>query len=110
MRWIAAILLIGHGLIHLMGFSKAFGYADLPMLTQPISREMGIMWLAAALLVMTSAVVLLASPRHFFIVGAIGLTVSQVVILSAWTDAKAGTIPNLVLLIFLIYLRFVEGR
>ena len=42
MRWIVAILLAVHGLIHLMGFAKAFGYAELPQLTQPISREMGL--------------------------------------------------------------------
>ena len=42
MRWIVAVLLAVHGLIHLMGFAKAFGYAELPQLTQPISREMGV--------------------------------------------------------------------
>ena len=36
MRWIVAVLLAVHGLIHLMGFAKAFGYAELPQLTQPV--------------------------------------------------------------------------
>ena len=36
-RWMVAVLLAVHGLIHLMGFAKAFGYAQLPQLTQPIS-------------------------------------------------------------------------
>ena len=43
-----------HGLIHLMGFAKGFGYADLPQLTQPISRAWGLAWLAAAVLVTTT--------------------------------------------------------
>jgi Family of unknown function (DUF6544) len=38
MRWILLVLMGVHGLIHLMGFAKGFGYADLPQLTQPISR------------------------------------------------------------------------
>ena len=51
MRWVIAALLIVHGLIHGMGFAKAFGYASLPQLTQPISRGMGVVWLIAGLLV-----------------------------------------------------------
>ena len=35
MRWVFVVLLVLHGLIHLMGFAKAFGYAALPQLTQP---------------------------------------------------------------------------
>ena len=58
MRWILIALMGGHGLIHLMGFAKGFGYADLPQLTQPISRACGLAWLAAALLVTTSAAIM----------------------------------------------------
>ena len=35
MRWIPIALMGVHRLIHLMGFAKGFGYADLPQLTQP---------------------------------------------------------------------------
>ena len=62
MRWIVLVLLAVHGLIHLMGFAKASGYAQLPQLTQPISREMGLLWLAAGLLVTASAVMVAAWP------------------------------------------------
>ena len=58
MRWTLAVLLAVHGLIHFMGFAKAFGYAELPQLTQPVSREMGFLWLAAGLLVIATAVAL----------------------------------------------------
>jgi hypothetical protein len=99
MRWIVAVLLAVHGLIHVMGFVKAFGYAELPQLTQPVSREMGLAWLAAGLLVVVSAVMMVAWPRSFRIVGAIAFVLSQAVILSAWSDAKAGTVMNVVLLL-----------
>jgi hypothetical protein len=99
MRRIVAVLLAVHGLIHLMGFARAFGYAELPQLTQPVSREMGLAWLAAGLLVVASAVMRVAWPRSFWIVGIVALVVSQAVILSAWSDAKAGTIVNVVLLL-----------
>ena len=51
LRWALIGLLILHGLIHLMGFAKAFGYAELPQLTQPISRDWGVVWLLAGGLV-----------------------------------------------------------
>jgi hypothetical protein len=99
MRWIVVVVLALHGLIHVLGFAKAFGYAELPQLTLPVSREMGVAWLAAGLLVVGSAVTFVASPRSFWIVGGLALIASQAVILSAWSDAKAGTILNVVLLL-----------
>jgi hypothetical protein len=38
MRWIFSFVITIHGLIHLTGPAKAFGYAELPQITQPISR------------------------------------------------------------------------
>jgi len=108
-RWIVVVLLVVHGLIHMMGFAKAFGYAELPRLTRPVSREMGVVWLAAGLLVAASAVTMVASPRNFWIVGGVALIASQTVILSAWSDAKAGTIVNAFLLLAVTYGWFNHG-
>jgi hypothetical protein len=101
--------LVAHGLIHLMGFAKAFGYARLPPLTQPISRPMGLMWLAAGFLVVASGVTMVAWPRSFWIIGAVALVMSQAVILSAWPDAWAGTVVNLVLLLAVAHGWLTEG-
>ena len=109
MRWIAILLIALHGLIHVLGFVKAFGYADLPQLTQPISRAWGLAWLAAALLVTTSAGMLGAGARSYWIPGAVGLIVSQTVIVSAWGDAWAGTVANALLLLIVSYGWLTEG-
>ena len=109
MRWIVAVLLTVHGLIHLMGFAKAFGYAELPQLTQPISREMGLLWLAAGLLVVVSAAVMVARPGSFWIAGSVALVISQALILSAWRNAWAGTFVNGILLLAVAYAWFTEG-
>ena len=109
MRWIVVVLLVMHGLIHWMGFAKAFGYVELPQLTLSVSREMGVVWLAAGLLVVASAVTIVTSPRSFWIVGGIALIVSQAIILSAWSDAKAGTIVNVVLLLAVTHGWFNHG-
>ena len=65
MRWIPIALVGVHGLIHLMGFAKGFGFADLPQLTQPISRGWGLAWLIAALLVTTTTAMLVVGARSY---------------------------------------------
>jgi hypothetical protein len=109
MRWIPIGVLGLHGLIHLMGFVKGFGYAALPQLTQPISRPWGLVWLAAACLLITSTVMLGVGIRSFWIVGACALVVSQAAIFSAWRDAWAGTGLNVILLAVVAHGWLTEG-
>jgi len=109
MRWLIAAVLTVHGLIHLMGFVKAFGYAELPQLTQPISRGMGVAWLTAGALLVASAVMIAIGARHTWWVAAAALIGSQAVIMSAWHDAWAGTIANVVLLLVVTYAWFNQG-
>ena len=109
MRWALIGLLTLHGLIHLMGFAKAFGYAELPQLTQPISREWGVLWLLAGGLVVATAVMLAAGARPYWIVGGLALLVSQLVIMTAWRDAWAGTAANAVLLLVVAHGLLTEG-
>ena len=109
MRAAIAVILALHGLIHFMGFVKAFGYASLPQLTQPISRGMGTVWLIAGVLMLLGAALLVASQRYWWIAGIAALAVSQAVIMSAWGDAWAGTIANVVLLLAVTHGCVTEG-
>jgi uncharacterized protein DUF6544 len=68
-----AIVLVVHGLIHLLGFAKAFGLADLPQLTQPISPSLGALWLLAAILFLAAAAALFIWPRGWWAIGACAL-------------------------------------
>lgn len=43
MRYLLNLLILLHGLIHLMGFAKAFNYAAVSQLTQPISKSAGVL-------------------------------------------------------------------
>lgn len=103
MTLVFTVIVVLHGLIHLMGFAKAFGYADLPQLTQPVSQAMGLVWLLAAMLLLAAAAALWVWPRWWWVVGAGALVVSQVVIATAWTDAKFGTVANVVLLVGVVF-------
>lgn len=109
MRWLFVVVILGHGLIHLMGFAKAFGLAELPQLTEPISSGLGVAWLAAALLVITTAGMYLAGSGIWWAVGLAAVLVSQAVIMTAWSDAKYGTVANVVLLAGVVYGFAAEG-
>ncbi|MDP1827849.1 MAG: hypothetical protein Q8L48_31535 [Archangium sp.] len=101
MRWALTGLLLLHGLIHSMGFLKAFGLAELTQLHQPISRPLGVLWLVATVAMLVAAFAVPA--RWFWIAGTIALVLSQVVIISAWSDAKFGTLANVVVLLAIVY-------
>jgi len=98
-RWIVAVVVVLHGLIHLLGGVKGFGWAEVTALTEPISTLLGVTWLIAALLVVLAGVMLATAAGSWWIVGAVAAVASQGVILTSWTDAKAGTLVNVVLLV-----------
>lgn len=84
-----------------MGFLKAFGLAELPQLKRSISPPMGRLRLAAAVLV--TAGCLAFAPRIGWMVGAAALVLSQTLIVTSWSDAKFGTLANVVLLFAVVH-------
>ena len=99
MKILLAVFLVVHGLIHLIGTAKAFGVAEIPQLTQQIAGPLGILWLLAAALFLVTAVSLFTWPQWWWVVGAGAVVVSQVVIMTSWSDARYGTIANVVVLL-----------
>lgn len=103
MRWGFALALALHAAIHALGVVKAFGLAELAQLQIPISRAMGWVWGLAGALLLAAAIALVAAPRAFWVLGALGLVLSQVAVVSSWSDARAGAVANLLLLLGVIY-------
>jgi len=102
-RITVALVFVIHGLIHLFGFAKAFGLADMPQLVEPISHPVGLWWLAAALLSLAASTALILTPRWWWAFGASAVVISQAAIVSSWEDAKVGTVANVVLLVAVLY-------
>jgi hypothetical protein len=103
-RWVVAGLLMVHGLIHFLGVAKGLGWADVPQLRQPIGVWGAVLWLVAALLVLTAGVVVAAgAPTWWWVVAVFGAVASQVAIATSWNDAKIGTPINLVLVLAAVY-------
>jgi hypothetical protein len=108
-RWTVSAIVIVHGLIHLLGVAKGFGWAEVPELTEPISTAMALVWLIAAGLVVAAGVLLASGVRWWWTIGLVGAVVSQAVIVTSWSDAKAGTAANVLLLLAALHGVAAEG-
>lgn len=92
------LLIVLHGLIHLIGFVKAFGLATISRLTQPITQPMGLVWLGACLLFIYGGIsCFIKNPLCWVAIGT-GIMISQTLIGIYWQDTKAGTFINILLL------------
>ena len=96
MRIVLFVVILVHGLIHLMGFAKAFKYADLSQLKQEISKPVGLVWLLCALAFLGAGVLFVSGWTSWWWVAAPAVVLSQAVIFLSWGDAKFGTLANLI--------------
>jgi hypothetical protein len=97
-RIIFALVVILHGLIHLMGFVKAFRLAEIKELSMNITRPAGMLWLAAALLFAATASLVLVTSDAWWMTAAAAVVLSQILVVLYWHDAKFGTIANIIVL------------
>lgn len=98
MRIIFLILVLLHGLIHLLGFVKAFHFQEVKELTLPVSKPMGLVWAAVAFLFLIYGMLHFFRAKYAWVVGLVTVIVSQVLFIYFWKDAKFGTLPNLIIL------------
>ena len=99
MRIVLVLLLILHGLIHLMGFAKAFQFGEMEQFTKEISKPMGILWFLAALLFIVTAIGFFLRKDWWPLLGIVIVILSQGLIFNTWADAKYGTIVNVIILV-----------
>lgn len=100
MTRIIFIIIIGiHGLIHLMGFLKAFNLAEIKELIQPISKSWGIIWFFTCLIFIAALIQYLVKNDYWWFTAIIAILASQALVIIFWQDAKFGTIPNVIILI-----------
>ena len=102
-RWVVVVVVVAHGLFHLLGAAKGLGWADVAQLQQPISTAMGWAWLGAGALVLLGGILLALRNRWWWAVGALAVVASQAMVFTSWSDAKAGTVANVVLLAAVVY-------
>ncbi|WP_147534280.1 DUF6920 family protein [Bacillus marasmi] len=103
MRIFISIIMFMHGLIHFLGFMKAYNLLELPQLTLMISKPIGVFWLLSALLLLITSILVLFKKDWVWMPSSMVLISSQILILLSWNDAKFGTIPNIIILLFIIF-------
>ena len=97
---IAFALLIGvHGLIHLIGAAKAFKWAEVSVLRADISPLGGVLWLIAAIMLSSAAIGFALNTEWWWWLGLPGVMLSQALIAQRWSDARFGTVVNVLLLV-----------
>jgi len=107
---VAFVVVIGiHGFIHLLGAAKAFGWADVPQLRNEISPLGGTLWLVAAMLLVGAAIGVALGAHWWWWLALPGMLLSQALITQSWSDAKFGTIANVMIAIPLLLL-VVDAR
>jgi len=99
MRIAFLVIVFIHGLIHLLGFIKAFGFKEIKELTLPISKPMGLLWLAAAVLIVVYGILYISNNKYSWLIGFVAVIVSQMLIILFWKDAKFGIFPNIAMLV-----------
>lgn len=99
---IFSIVILLHGLIHILGFVKAFNLARVDQLTQEISKPVGLLWLLSSVLFLLVLVFYLNQHEMWWKIGAIAVTLSQILIILSWSDAKFGTIVNIIIIVPII--------
>ena len=102
LKYIFIFVTLIHGLIHFMGFSKAFGYGNITQLTKEISKPMGILWFGTAVLFIICLVLYLFKKDSWIYFALVAVLLSQILIFNNWQDAKFGTIANVILLLVTI--------
>jgi len=98
LRLFFLLILLLHGFIHLMGFAKAFKYAEISQLTGHISKTAGALWLTVALLFIASAGLFFLKKDAWWMIGISAVLLSQILIFGRWHDAKFGTVANVIAL------------
>lgn len=97
------IITLLHGLIHILGFLKAFGIREIKEMTLPISKTMGILWLLVTILFLIYGFTIIVNSKYSWIIGLVAIIISQFIIIYFWTDAKFGSIPNILILLVVLF-------
>lgn len=108
LHYLLAIVLFIHGLLHLMGYSKAFKYSGIKHIEAHISRPIGMLWIMGCLFFIATGVLFLLNNDYWQIVGLISIAISQIVIIVGWKNARYGTIANLLILTAIIISKYSD--
>jgi hypothetical protein len=109
-RTILFLIIILHGLVHLIGFLKEFGYGftselngeKLITMTNNAIKGSGTFWMITCVVFVYAGVLYLLKKDWYWIPAFVALVTSQTLIIIYWKEANLGTIVNVIILIAVI--------
>ncbi len=113
LRFAFIFIVFTHGLIHLLGFAKEWNLMSVSQLSgktllpfnENLSKFLGTLWLLPFLALMAVGLAFLWKKEWWMYLALISIIISQLLIVLYWPDAKAGTIPNVIIFVA-IFLSF----
>jgi hypothetical protein len=102
LKYFFVTIMFIHGLIHFMGFVKAYNYGNITQLTKDISKTNGLLWFLIALIFVLATILFLLKKDSWPYFAFVAAIISQILIITVWKDAKFGTIPNVMVLLVAI--------
>jgi hypothetical protein len=99
MKYLFVVFLFLHGIIHLFGFSKAFGISQMDQIKSRISKVQGIFWFMAFVLFSYSGEALLSKNSYWYRIALLAVVLSVILIIRTWKDTKYGILPNIIICI-----------
>lgn len=104
MRIILVIITVIHGIIHLAGWARAYGFGGEKILHNNIPKAVGSAWFAAFILFFVAAVGLLTRREWWLLAMILAAVLSQVLIASVWKEAMWGTVANILIVACAIFI------
>lgn len=106
MKWLLILIVIFHGLIHLMGGVNELGLAEVKGLTgktlfslpNSLQPLFGVLWFITVILFLIAAVGLMTNNSWWKSLAFVAVGLSQLLIVIWWPDAKWGTLANILIL------------
>jgi hypothetical protein len=98
LKYIFAFVTLIHGLIHFMGFAKAYNYGNITQISKYISKSTGSIWFITAILFIIAVVLFFVKKESWAYFAIVAAVISQILIITVWKDAKFGTIINIIVL------------
>ena len=98
LKFVIPAILMLHGLIHLLGFLKAFQLGNIAQLTYDVPKPLGLLWLMTGLVFVLAFFLNIQESDIWAHVTIGAVVLSQILISTSWEDAKFGSLANMILL------------
>ena len=103
MKVVFAFVIGIHALVHVMGFLKGFGYTEIEVISSTVTKFQGVLWITTSLLFISGSILMLFNNLRWKWLLLLAICCSQGLIIAFWSEARFGTLPNLLIALVLFF-------